>query len=271
MHRALCVRECGSAEAHVEVVHGLDEPLEVAVEDVVRRAGRLQVEVALVAEAVVQPVQECPVRGRALHAPRGQDGEQPLERRRRHELVVSGPAVATNEDADVADKVGLEQDERPARRRRERTAQVQAHSEQQDERHHIVMVDGNRRCRRHVPRLHRRAAGRAHPERGTAVAGAAVVHARVTHQTLPAPSRAGDARVRERRVPRWPAPGPPDAVRIAELLAVGLPIAVAVLAADGFAPGEAGGRKVVAKRVPLKQHVREVHFLARTADCLRQR
>lgn len=120
---------------HEKVVHRRGEPPVVPVEQVVRRARRLQVQHALVAEAVVQPVQKGPVRGRALHAPRGEDGEQPLERARRDEGVVRRPAVAPDEDADVAHEVDLEEDNRPARRRSGRHAEEREQPEQQQRRH----------------------------------------------------------------------------------------------------------------------------------------
>eukprot|EP00966_Prymnesium_polylepis_P280798 6488064-Prymnesium_polylepis.1 len=62
----------------------------------------------------------------------------------------------------------------------------------------------------------------------------------------------------------------PDAVRIAELLAIGEPVAVAVLPAQRLVPAEAGRAEVAAERVTRKAHVRYSHA-RRRVDRLRQR
>ena len=61
----------------------------------------------------------------------------------------------------------------------------------------------------------------------------------------------------------------PCAVWISQLLTIALSITITVRAAKLFIPHEASTRKIAAKRVARKAHIRNKHSLGRL-DCLRQ-
>ena len=183
--------------------------------------------------------------------------EQPLERARRDEGVVRRPAVAPDEDADVAHEVDLEEDNRPARRRSGRHAEEREQPEQQQRRHDVVVVVRDFPRGRRFALLHLVTGPNAH--RLAADADAAAEPRGVAHQMGPLAVRSGECWMRERRVPRRRHARSPHAVRVTELLAVGQTVAVAVLAAKPLVPVEAGGGKVLSKGVPRKAHVGDLH------------
>ena len=255
---------------HEKVLDRRCEPAVVAVEDIVRRARRLQVEDALVAEAVVQPVEEGPVRGCALHAPCRKEREQPLERRRGDKRIVRRPAMATDEDTDVADEIHLDEHDPPARWRRKGRAEVHHDAKKQYRRHDVVMVPRHLGSRRAIAHLHFTLLARRLAQCPAAHTNAAVELRGVAQQARPLAVRTGDGRVRERRVARRPQARLPHAVRVAELLTVGQAVAVAILAAERLAPAKAGRCKVLPKGVSRIAHVGNVHA-AWVSNGLRQR